>query len=281
MSNVKKLADLAKTIRNVTEARRSATRALCKEFKMKKTDLVNLLLSISDKQRMRFNRKTISKIDPLLNTKTKLKEKFKDDFPLRVSTSSWAGGAYFDFKLATFNQSWSFTTSELTVYSKKEYSENGKWSGNKTVHTLWLMPSSDFETIGGLFTIFPKRLRNQPCECKWYEQGRGFEINEKRGFLIEDYHIEKTYKINTLEDAIAQFKKQQNVKKSRKKKLLTLEVVRDKYNMCEPGIRNFCKLNDIDINSSITIDDLEQIVNRNLNLNKMYKKDLAKLGIQL
>jgi hypothetical protein len=105
---------------------------------------------------------------------TTLIEKFSKELPLRQAEGSWAGSAYIDVKLSQGDRS------SLIVNSWREWSKNGKWSGNSSRHILNLVEGDTFATIGGLLTIYKERDNLTACPCLWYEQSRGFEVKEKK-----------------------------------------------------------------------------------------------------
>lgn len=170
------------------------------------------------------------------------------------------------------------------------HDKHWNWKANQTSHNLILNPIDDFTTVGGLLTIFRKADRNLPAvPCKWYEQSRGFEVKEVRGFLVGDYHVEAESAEKALELVARRRKVQVNALAKRKALeekaddlKLTANLVNKKFGFCMAGIRSFCEVNGIDPKASYTLKDLRNIVVNNRNINcGVYESYLKRLGISL
>jgi len=275
---------------NITTARKVVTGDVARQIGLKKDEAAEIVFSIVEKRQKRSQAKSVKSVSLISLAEQRLTARLKKILPLRVSESSWAGSDYYDVKIARrFGGVWKFSQwdkesaiSSLTVSSWKDYSSNGKWSGNSTRHTLRLLPTDTFAVIGGLFTITRKADNGRPCECTWYEQARGFEIREMHGFLVDGYHIEKSEKIETLEQAIAEVQRRA-ARAAKMENILTARGVMKAFHFCESGVRNFCEQNGIDFSKSrLTRDELAAIVIKNADYNRQYFGSyLSKIGIQV
>lgn len=53
-----------------------------------------------------------------------------------------------------------------------------------------------------MLTVFTSKY-----SCIWFSQAKGFNVNTHEGWCIKDLHIEKSDKIQTLKEALFQYKK--------------------------------------------------------------------------
>lgn len=290
-------AELANpSIHSITWARNVVTGEVAKSIGLKKDDAARFVLEISQKRADRTRAKSSAKINLLAKAEERLAARLERVLPLRVSQSNWAGGAYYTVNIARRkNGEWQIGASEwhnygtpiaassLKVQVWKDYSNNGKWSGNSTRHTLNLLPTDTFEVVGGLLTTSAKKDAGKSAKpCTWYEQARGFEVRELRGWLVDGYHIEASEKITTLEEAEMEVQRRAD-RAAKMENILTARGVMRAFHFCESGVRNFCEQNGIDFGKArLTRDELAAIVARNADHNRAYFGSyLSKVGITL
>lgn len=196
-------------------------------------------------------------------------------FPLRVSQSSWGGSygtASVELRVGK--------PSDMTMMAYKQWSDNGKWCGNVTRHTLKLNPLDTFAVIGGMLTVFPKGdtdTRVKPCT--WFVQRRGFEFSAYHGWLIEDYHSEAA----TKEEALAEFlKKRARATLFSLKKKWTPDTLHEKVRFCRTGMEAWANANGINLHNhaEMTGEQIQIIVNQNPMANLPFKRFLAKIGVR-
>jgi len=198
----------------------------------------------------------------------------KNNFPYREATGKWAGGNT-SISAATIKGEYK---SEASGWSETVWSDNSKWKGLDAYYRFTINEKENCMVIGGLVTCYPKRYENKPVKpCTWWEQGRGFELNQKTGFLVGGYHSEAKTKQAAIRGAKAS--KRYYLKKD--KQVLTPEFVHKKFGFCMAGIRNFMQQNNI-TTESLTVKELRETVTENRELNcRSYRNHLAKMGIEL
>ncbi len=204
---------------------------------------------------------------------SQLTEYVQANFPYRMATGKWAGG-----KTSINVYTCIGYESEGKGSSQKVWSDNGKWSGMNASYSFFINSIESCIVIGGLVTCYPKSYENRPVKpCVWWEQGRGFELTKKTGFLVGGYHSEA----KTAEAAIASAKAIQRYYLKRDEQILTPDFVHRKFGFCLAGIRNFMAQNEITA-ERITVAELRNIVVARRELNcKHYRNHLAKIGIML
>jgi hypothetical protein len=220
-------------------------------------------------QKPRFYKKTIAQRWRFVEEKEEIK--LFAHYPYRVSESKWAGG---ELKV---HVKISKAESSFSAGSVRVWSDNGKWSGNDTVATLNLNNAETFDVIGGLLTIYKRaECKHTVKQCKWFEQGIGFTVKEKKGWLVGGYHVE----CETKEDAIRKAKTaRKNILKN-DDTVLTIENVNKKFGFCFAGIRSFLELNGLSGVTQITVKELRNAVIANREINcKNYRSHLMKMGI--
>lgn len=271
-------AKMAEKATTITDCRNMVTKRACADLKMKKEDIAQAIFAVVKKRHKRtVEKKSVDDLRISLQDSVykKLTNRFKQTLPLRVASNRWAGDAYYVVVPET-------EETHLVVSTFKEYSPNGKWNGNSTKHTLFLKPSDDFETIGGLFTVFQKKADTESCLCTWYEQGRGFGVKRKTGFLVKGYHIEKSEKIKDLPAAVAEVDRRLAVKAKKDEYLTAKNVIRN-FRFCDSGVRNFCEMNGLDFSKAkLKPDELQKIVYQNIEHNRrFYARYLRTMGIEI
>jgi len=280
-------AELSKTLYgSLTNFIKLTPSEIAKSVGMTKKSLGELSYLFYQKRSYRSSLKSnSSKMNLKMMVVNKMISKLKTGFPYRQPSSNWVNNQ--NDILVRFGKGnvSSFTVSQSTVWHEKH-----SWKANSTTHTLVINPLDDFTMIGGLLTIFAKKDKKlSAIPCKWYEQSKGFQLNQVFGFLVGDYHIEAETAQQALEVVARKRKAQANYlakKKALEEKqetaLLNAKLVNKEFGFCMAGIRNFCELNNIDSNKSYTIAEVRAIVvaNRSLNCNR-FDSYLHKLGIVL
>jgi len=165
------------------------------------TKIDSAIAEILKKQLIRRS-KTLSLAEQCKNNvEKKLSEKLENIYPLKIAEGRWAGGNNnFNVILDT-----ACTSPKFSVNSYREYSSNGKWSGNSCSFRLTIAPSMNFSLIGGLLTVKKKNSNT----VWWFQQSRGFEVKLIEGYLYKNYH-EKRRKNDTYEKAIPRIQKKRN-----------------------------------------------------------------------
>lgn len=104
----------------------------------------------------------------------------------RVANSRWAGGKH-SITVEFADQLGISARGE----SVREWSSNGKWSGNNSVHRYKLSRSVPTEllVVGGLVTLDAQPVGPREYRAAWAEQGRGFDLNIVHGFIIRGFHV--------------------------------------------------------------------------------------------
>lgn len=116
----------------------------------------------------------------------------RDNWPMKKSTSSWAGG---DHSVAV---RWILDGQVgCGGGSDRVWSDNGKWSGTDsyaelTVSAAALRRYSDLRTPDGLIVLHYEPIPEHPRCAKivWVEQGRGFALKAVHGYLVRGYHVQ-------------------------------------------------------------------------------------------
>ena len=108
------------------------------------------------------------------------------DWPLRRSTSSWAGGGH------------SVVVSLAAVpscsgQSEKAWSDNGKWSGSDSSASLHVTPGAliwfpTLRSADGSIILDAERVGAREYRISWVSQARGFDLKTEHGWLIRGYH---------------------------------------------------------------------------------------------
>lgn len=109
----------------------------------------------------------------------------KQNFPYREASGKWAGGHTFvNVYIADIDR-------EGTGTSKRVWSLNGKWSGLDAHYAFYINQDDALIVIGGLVTVYKKSEEKERIKsCTWWEQGKGFELVKRTGFLVDGYHSE-------------------------------------------------------------------------------------------
>lgn len=287
-SGVKAVKEASEGCYCITDARKSSTKELRDLTGLKKEELAQLIWSEAQ-NRMAAHRKEVERLQiaaemKKLGIRTKkeyasiMQEQadagvyLKKNFPYREAEGRWCE--------PDNSVSVTITKDEIsaTGRSQKSYSNNGKWGGVESHYRFQFSKSSKMIVIGGLVTVFAKKDENKPVKrCTWWEQGKGFSLVEKNGWLVGGYHSEAA----TKEAAVrgAQASRRYYLKKD--SQVLTVDLVHKKFGFCYPGIRNFQAQNGIDTDA-MTLKDLRDIVVKNRDLNcRHYRSHLAKMGITL
>ena len=287
-AQILKALELSKTILygGVSKFIQMAKAEDAKAVGMTKKDLGTLAFEMKLKRDLRvkasipaLGKALIASIDKKLTTR------LKAGFSYRQPSSDWVSVSNIIRVVSTKGSVSIFGVSQSVVYHEKH-----NWKANETRHTLYLNPLDNFTTVGGLVTIFRKADKSLPAiPCKWYEQSRGFEVKEVRGFLVGDYHVEAESAEKALELVARRRKVQVNALAKRKALeekaddlKLTANLVNKEFGFCMAGIRNFCEVNGIDPKASYTLKDLRNIVVNNRGANcGIYESYLKRLGISL
>lgn len=195
-------------------------------------------------------------------------------FPYREATSKWAGGNT-SITAKTIKGKYE---SEASGGSETVWSNNGKWRGHDAHYQFTINDKENCMVIGGLVTCYLKSYENKPVKpCVWWEQGRGFELTKKNGYLVGGYHSEA----KTKQAAIRGAKASKRYYLKKEKQVLTPQFVNKKFGFCMAGIRNFMAQNNI-TTESMTVAELRKVVTDNKQINcKSYRNHLAKMGIKL
>lgn len=119
-------------------------------------------------------------------------DRLEDDWPLRRSRSTWAGGYH------RVTVRWVLDGSAVAAegYSTTVWSANGKWSGTDstaelTVSVRALRRYPTLRTPDGLIVLDYVPLDGQPRTAKltWVEQGKGVTLKAISGYLVRGYHV--------------------------------------------------------------------------------------------
>lgn len=216
-----------------------------------------------------------------LRLNAKLQKRFEKQLPLRTSQSSWAGGATIEasYNILGGKNKESFLFSD----SFREWSSNGKWSGNRSVNRLHLNPSDEFSVLGGLLTIFKKADAGKVVyPCIWYEQSRGFTVERKKGFVVDSYHVEAATESEAVVIVNKKKVRAEKIQNRRDAEVLNAKSVISQYAFCRAGVQAFCNDNGLDFTAEITVADLRNLVIQNRDLNcSRYATFLRKMGIVL
>ncbi len=104
----------------------------------------------------------------------------------RVSVSSWAGGKN-DIEINLSHQP------KIDVRVYREWSKNGKWSGNSLKVTInidpdWLdtVKNEGLASCHGLITTHATKLSDTEYKACWLERSRGFDVKVIHGFILRD-----------------------------------------------------------------------------------------------
>jgi hypothetical protein len=220
--------------------------------------------------------KNFAEMEVLQKKEKEIADYLSKTFPYRQSQNRWAEPHNtIDFHFRKDGVKGHCRTSRCS-------SSNGKWWGEETHHYFQSPKNYIVKIIGGLVTIYDQKFESKLIKpCTWWEQSRGFEIKQKKGFLIKNYHSEA----KTADAALTAFKALKTKEKNRVKRLenktLTPEWCHKKFGWCLAGIRNFMNVNGIETNS-ITVKELRNIIVKNREINcKNYVGYLRKLGIFL
>lgn len=108
--------------------------------------------------------------------------KLEKIYNLRTGSAGWAGGKN-SFRCELTSEA----APRISVSSYREWSSNGKWSGNSYSFTLHTKPSWKLEKIEGVFTVIDTK---NPGHVWWFAQGRGMEVNPIEGYLYKGVHVQ-------------------------------------------------------------------------------------------
>jgi hypothetical protein len=103
----------------------------------------------------------------------------------RQAQSGWAGGN----TIVTVKID---STPDVSGYSQRVWSENGKWSGNDAYITVAVMANfkrsignvTGLITAGGMLTTHATKIAEDCWMATWAVQGRGFDLNTVSGFIV-------------------------------------------------------------------------------------------------
>lgn len=253
--------------------------------KKKLIELVLIEIEKIEKKRAKKERRELKKkmgaknfaeMEVLQKKEKEIADYLSDNFPYRQSENKWADPENtIEFSFRKGNIDGFCSTSRCC-------SSNRKWWGKETHHYFKAPKNSVVKIIGGLITVYDQKYASKLVKpCFWWEQSKGFEIRQKKGFLIKKYHSEA----KTRDAALKAFKALKTKERNRVKRLenqtLTPDWCHEKFGWCLAGIRNFMNINGIETNS-ITVKELRNIVVKNREINcKNYVGYLRKLGIFL
>ena len=201
-------------------------------------------------------------------------EYLRGNFPYRTASGKWAGG---NTEIRAYVRE-GFGKGSARGWSETAWSDNGKWRGTNANYEFIFEPDDAVTVIGGLVTVWKLADSKKLVKpVRWWEQGRGFALNEKKGFLIGGYHSEAA----TKEAAIRGAKASKRYYADRDEMELTPEFVNKKWGFCFPGIRGFMANNGIE-KERVTVKELRDVVvgNRELNV-RLYGNHLRRMGIIL
>lgn len=116
-----------------------------------------------------------------------IKYLIKEGHTYRVANSRWAGGKH------SIEVEFAGSPQDISARgdSVREWSSNGKWSGNNSVHRYKITRRVPTEllVVGGLVTLDAEPVGPREYRAAWAEQGRGFDLNIIRGFIIRGFHV--------------------------------------------------------------------------------------------
>lgn len=268
------LAQKIREIRHYPKTRLVSALGHPNEIGMKRGVFAAMATAIAAKQNERAKRKTtptLLRAQLRAAIERRLTRRFDAIIPLRQSASNWGGESGSVKVLLAPGR-----PSTVTFSAWKQWSGNGKWCGNVTLHTMSINPADTFAVIGGMLTIFPKRAdRGQPVPCSWYVQKRGFDFSEHFGYLIGDYHFEGDFS-GALE---CQAKRAKSAERRAKVgETVSVAGLNQKFGWCLTGINNFRAINGIS-STRIRVADLAKIVAENPEQNAKFSAYLKKLNI--
>ena len=122
-----------------------------------------------------------------LTITNRAKQHLTENWPLRRSQSSWAGGEHtvlVSIGDRPYARGW----------SKKVWSDNGKWAGTNSVASITATRRTfrHFPTLttpDGMVVVDAKKIGHREYQITWVEQSRGFDLKIVDGFLIRGYHV--------------------------------------------------------------------------------------------
>lgn len=144
----------------------------------------------------------------------------------------------------------------------------------------------------------PEELKPVQLNPKMRVKNRGYRVftlnGVDRGFrtferLFADTHYDYcvlrggiTYHGKSIKACIEGWKKKASLEKERKNpdgKIINLKFCQD-LGYCKEGVRDFCNANELDINDEITVDQLKEVVRKNLSHNRAYyERELRQIGV--
>lgn len=128
----------------------------------------------------------LNPISPIMALKNKWQSaqctKLEKIYCLRTGSASWAGGDN-GFRCELTSEA----APSLSVSSYREWSRNGKWSGNSYSFTLHTKPSWKLEKIEGVITVIDTKNTGHVW---WFVQGRGMEVKIVDGYLYKGVHVQ-------------------------------------------------------------------------------------------